>query len=360
MKVSIITMTTTYNYGATLQAYALQEFVKKLGCKCDIIDHMSAPEKHRKIKLTDFSRENIKKMPYKFMLERGYRRFEDFYDQHMNMTERYAHIEDLYTNPPQSDIFISGSDQVWNYKDAKLDRFLLDFVPNEKTKISYAASMGNPTLPEDKKERYIKSLSRFNAISVREQEACNMIQPLTDQKVNVHCDPAFLLNVDEWRTLENPVVGLNKDEYILCYLLHTPSWFNKWIYNLRKKTSKKIVFIGLNGYRPINCDVFVRDAGPKEFLWLIDNAAMVVSSSFHGNVFSIIFGKILVSMPDIKRPDRIRNLLRMFGEENREVYDIDDNYNSLSIDCVKVDNVVKEEQQRSRIYLQSIFQTQSK
>ncbi len=351
MRASIITMTTTYNYGATLQAYALQEFVKKLGFECDIIDHMSSAEKHKKIRLADFSRNNIRKMPYKHWLERGYRRFEDFYDLYMNMGRRYASVDELKADPPKSDAFISGSDQVWNYKDPKLDRFFLDFVPEDKKKISYAASMGNSDLPEEKKEKYATALKRFDAISVREREAYNLIQPLTEKRVNINCDPAFLLTADEWRSLEKPVKGLKAGEYILCYMLHKPLWINEWLKELKKKTSKKIVFVGLNGYQRGFFDKYVRDAGPSEFLWLIDHAAAVVSSSFHGNVFSLIFGKTLISTPDKNRPDRIRNLLRMFGENRRELYEASSEYCMEAVDSNLVEKIAFSERNRSEQYL---------
>lgn len=355
MKASIITMTSTYNYGATLQAYALQEFVRKLNYSCDIIDHMSSGESHKTVKLGDFSRENIKKIPYKWQLERGYTRFENFYAQHMNMTKRYPTVEQLKADLPDSDVFISGSDQVWNPKDPKLNRFLLDFVPDEKCKISYAASMGNPVLPDEKKGIYVDALKRFSAISVREQEAKNMIQPLTDKEVNVNCDPAFLLNADEWRALECPVKGLQENSYILCYMLHLPAWFNNWAKKLRKETGLPIVFVGLNGYRPVTHDKYVRNAGPGEFLWLIDNAAMVVSSSFHGNVFSLIFGKKLISTPDKNRPDRIHNLLRMFGENKREVYGPNSPCYFDPVDGELVESVACKEQERSAQYLKEVF-----
>ena len=343
-------MTSTYNYGATLQAYALHEFVKSLGYDCDIIDHMSAEERHRTVKLNDFSRENLKKIPYKLSLETGYRRFEDFYDRHMNMTKRYVSAAELKTDPPDSDVFISGSDQVWNPKDPKLDRFLLDFAPEDKCKISYAASMGNPTLPDDKKECYVKALKRFDAISVREQEAHAMLQPLTEKEVQIHCDPAFLLTAEQWRALESPVKGLKENGYILCYMLHLPSWFNAWAERLKKETSLPIVFVGLQGYRPVFCDRYVRDAGPGEFLWLIDHADTVVSSSFHGNVFSLIFGTKLISTPDQKRPDRIRNLLRMFGEERREISSPDIQWDYGPFDNGSVSAIINSEREKAKRY----------
>lgn len=355
MKASIITMTNTYNYGATLQAYALHRFVKKIGYDCDIIDHMSTGETHKKVKLTDLSRENIKKLPYKFALEQGYRSFEEFYEQHMNMTRRYPTVEELKADPPDSDVFISGSDQVWNYKDPKLDRFLLDFVPDNKCKVSYAASMGNSDLPEEKKAIYSKALQRFDAISVREQEARELLQPLTGKTVNVHCDPAFLLSAEQWRAIEKPVKGLVPGSYILCYMLHLPAWFNDWAKKLKEETGLPIVFVGLNGYRPVTHDKYVRNAGPGEFLWLIDNAAMVVSSSFHGNVFSLIFGKKLISTPDKNRPDRIHNLLRMFGENRRELYNPESRWIAETVDGEAVELLAQAEREKSREHFKNIF-----
>ena len=352
MKVSIITMTSTYNYGATLQAYALQEFIKGLGADCQFIDHMSIPQKHKTIKLTDISKKNLIKIPYKFVIERGYSRFETFYQKHMNMGVRYATIQELHKNPPDSDLFVTGSDQVWNSKDPKIDRFLLDFVPNNKGKISYAASIGNSNLPEESKQKYIDALKRFDAVSVREQQGYEMIQPLTDKKVQVNCDPAFLLSAEDWRSLEKPVKGLKKDDYILCYMLHLPVWFNDWIKQIKKQVKCKIVFVGLNGYRKVYCDKYIRDAGPGEFLWLIDNAKGVISSSFHGNVFSLIFGKDLISTPDKNRPDRIRNLLQKFNQTKRIKFDVDGGVGfGEMVDANAVEEIARQEREKSKEYL---------
>ena len=348
-------MTSTYNYGATMQAYALQEFIKSLGAECQLIDHMSIAQKHKKISLTDISKKNLIKIPYKFKIERGYRRFEQFYEKYMNMSVRYAKIEDLHANPPDSDLFVTGSDQVWNSKDPKLDRFLLDFVPDDRLKVSYAASIGNSSLPEEMKQKYIDALKRFDAVSVREKQGYEMIQPLTDKTVNVNCDPAFLLTAEQWRALEQPVKGLKKDEYILCYMLHMPVWFNEWIKALKKKTKLKVVFVGLNGYRKVYCDKYVRDAGVGEFLWLIDNAKKVISSSFHGNVFSLIFGKDLISTPDKNRPDRIQNLLTNFNQADRITYDGNLNHNAGDVDALDIEKIAFNERQKSKEYFMQVF-----
>ena len=183
-----------------------------------------------------------------------------------------------------------------------------------------------------------------------------MIAPLTDKAVNINCDPAFLLNADEWRSLESPVDGLIENEYVLCYLIHIPIWFNDWAKNLKKTCGKKIVFVGLNGRLPVFCDKYIRDAGPREFLWLIDHAYAVVSSSFHGNVFSLIFGKGLISTPDQKRPDRIRNLLRLFKQEHREMRGASDQYHLEAIDADGVKNIATALQKEAKEYLLNAFE----
>lgn len=351
MKVSIITMTSTYNYGATLQAYALQEFIKSMGHTCNLIDHMSRKEKHRKIKLSNFSRENIKMIPYKFQLERGYKRFEDFYDKYMNMTQRYPIYQLLKESPPDSDVFITGSDQVWNPRDSKYERFFLDFVPRGKKRISYAASIGDKEIPEDMKNKYMVFLSKFDGISVREIEGQKIISALTEKNVNVNIDPVFLLEKEKWYALESPVSGLGSG-YILCYFIYMPSWINELIEMLRKMTGLKVIFVGLHGLRKAKYDRYIRDAGPREFLWLIDNASLVISSSFHGNAFSILFEKDFIAIPDPKRPDRIHNLLRLFGMENHELYENSINYVSKCDHYNHVRNIIINEREKARQYLE--------
>lgn len=350
MKTTIITMTSTYNYGATMQAYALQEFLKGLGHECEIIDHMSSPNKHRKINLFDFSRENLKMLPYKFVLQNGYRSFEDFYDDHMNMTSRYATYEELKENPPICDAYITGSDQVWNPRDKKLDRFFLEFAPEGKKKISYAASLGDPSIPDEKKEIYRDYLKGFDGISVREQEGYDIISGLTDREVNINIDPVFLLDKERWNQIEKPVKGLPKD-YILCYFIYLPPWFNSWARKLSEKTGKKIVFVGLHGCRGVEHDYYVRNAGPGEFLWLIHNASMIVSSSYHGNAFSVLYNKEFISLPDPKRPDRIKNLLRMFDMEDHMIFEDTMDYVSAARSEDDTRAIIEAQREKSQKYL---------
>ena len=157
MKVSIITMTCTYNYGATLQAYALQEFVESMGHSCDIIDHMGWYG-HRTIHL-ECNIDSFLKYPFKSKLEQGFKNFEDFYLQNMHMTTRYESIKALYNSPPDSDVFITGSDQVWNPRDLR-GEFYLDFAPCQAKKCRMLQVLAFP-LFQKKSNLLLKSILKI-------------------------------------------------------------------------------------------------------------------------------------------------------------------------------------------------------
>ena len=352
MNVSIITMTCTYNYGATLQAFALQSYVEKMGYSCNVINHMGW-KGHRTLSQGGLNRDTLLKIPYKKALETGYFRFESFYSNFMHMTRRYDSINDLYECPPNSDLFITGSDQVWNPRDLRKE-FYLDFAPVSATRISYAASIGIPAIPEDKRIIIGELLKKINYISVRETSAQQSIQQLTDNEVNKNCDPVYLIDQDEWRMIESPIDDLPND-YILCYMIYKPKWINDWLRKVRKSTGKKIVFVGLNGFRPVECDKYVRCAGPQEFIWLIDHASCVVSSSFHGIAFSVLFGKPLVAIPDPPRPDRINNLLSLFNLQNNILYENKINDIFLPYDFEKITQIIKNERNITNNYFLKVF-----
>ena len=354
MKASVITMTKTYNYGATLQAYALQEYVRSMGHECDIVDHMGY-DGHRILRVTDLSFDTLVKLPYKRELERGYRCFEQFYDEHMRMTRRYNEKEALVADPPVSDVYISGSDQVWNPRDLR-GEFYLDFAPTGKKRVSYAASLGVSRIPEEQRAEVRELLRSIDAISVREKAGVEAISELTDTPVNLNCDPVFLLDRQRWIDLESPVDGL-EEGFILCYMIYKPEWLNDWLKAVRKRTGKKIVIVGLQGYRSVTHDRYVRSAGPREFLWLIHHASAVVTSSFHGAAFSILMRKPFVAMPDPPRPARLHNLLGLFGLEDRILYECNKDYEFLPCDEAAVANVIAAEQAKTDTYFKGIFES---
>lgn len=189
-------------------------------------------------------------------------------------------------------LFITGSDQVWNYKLTQSDgAFFLDFVKAGNKKFSYAASFGIDEIPEDKNDMYRKYLKDFNLISVREVTGAKLVEKLTGAAVFVDLDPVFLLSITEWQELCS---GFVAGKYILVYTVGSPVHSYQYAQNLSRKTGLKIINVK---YRMSlrnqmeNIGRCLYTVGPAEFVNLIGNAEYVVTNSFHATAFSIIFNK---------------------------------------------------------------------
>ena len=308
-KVAIITLFyKNYNYGAILQAYALQSVIERMGYKCEVVNldrSVLTIETIKRIFKTIMAR--IKKILISFLplkrnkvvssqLSAKKERFETFMKAHVKQTASVYNHNNIKKLIPLYDIFISGSDQVWSPISGRPETFL-SFVPLSKLKIAYAASIGADTI-SPKYADYIKPmLERYDAISVREQSAKEIVDAIlqNDDSV-VSLDPTLLLQADEWDMLAEPVKKLENKKYILLYYIGEAD--NGWYqgYDYAKSLGMEIVNIAYNkmAYSKRDyehSDILYYDVGPGEFLWLIKNAECIFTDSFHGTVFSVIYHK---------------------------------------------------------------------
>ena len=302
-KVGIMTLYyKTYNYGAQLQAYALQKAVEYLGYECEQIcykwynSHIEQFYSHQKDN-TDKFREFAYSIPH---------------------SKRIYSPENIHEANEEYDIFITGSDQVWGVVDSMpyylLPQMALSFADEDKVKFSYAASIGNAALTEDRKAPLKYWLPKLDAISVREQSAVHVISEIAEKTVASVLDPVFLLKPEDWEMIAADPI--DNEKYIFVYnILNNPK-IDKTAKDLSEKTSLPIKTISYsNGV----------SAGPREFVGLIRNAEYVISDSFHGTVFSIIFGKQFYTFPidkihsEYSRNIRITDLLVKFGLSDRFV-----------------------------------------
>lgn len=180
-------------------------------------------------------------------------------------------------------------------------------------RISYAASLGTLQLTEVQKDNIKANLPYFSEISVREPSSATKIAELIQKEVRVVLDPVFLLKKDEWRELAKPVAVesnyvlvyfLQENEELLNYAKAYAQENNLRIYDIHPTMSKKH-----SGCRRLN------NVGPKEFVWLIQNASCVCTNSFHATAFSVIFEKKLIHIPNGKSPERTISLLNRAGLE---------------------------------------------
>lgn len=316
MKIKTITCHHVYNYGASLQAYALQHYLESLGHEVEIIDFNpwfhcdrynpfwmpknAIGRAAQIIKILPFMRYIW--YPYKAykggMFKTWGRKaaFDAFEKEYYHLTPiKYYSSEQLQKKPPRADVYVAGSDQIWNTfsENGKEPGYYLDFGKESIKRISYAASLASSTIKEEYKVFIKEKLARFNAISVREKTGAKLLADLGIDNISVVLDPVFLLDKSEWQqlSLKGNLYGLSHESYVLVYdFLGNDNDLISFVKKYAEKKSLRIVSINDFSERDY-ADININNAGPLEFLSLIDNAACVVASSFHATAFSVIFEK---------------------------------------------------------------------
>ncbi len=325
MNIATITFHRALNFGSALQSYALQHFVTQLGEQCH------TPIHYRIIDLAPAIQKEIY-APYKLSLQPKnlaknlinlinvqaltIRRlkFETFLREELQLTAPFTSGAEARAALQDVDCFISGSDQLWNVRARDFaDFYYLDFVQGAR-KISYAASFGPLRIDwqQYNAAHYAALLHDYSAISVREQGSADNVEQLTGMRPEIHVDPTLLLDVAEWRQLQSDA-NYQGGNYILLYCLEPSVAQLNMARALSRRTGLPIVTLRYNNkHDMLNPFVKRYDAGPRDFLAYIDHAAMVVTSSFHGTAFSLIYRKPFVAL-DGMADARICNMLTEAG-----------------------------------------------
>lgn len=356
--VGITTFHSAHNYGAMLQVYALQQLLKKYQVDVDIIDyrHKVIDEQYKVIKV---DKKNIKSKLKSIVSslifynknKMRYETFSEFQNDNLKLSNTYNSINELKNNYPKYDIYITGSDQVWNYNivGEVSDAYTLNFGDKSIKRISYAASIGDNTLVKKYEDEYKSKLQDLDYISVRELDGKNALENIITKPIEVVLDPTLLLDKNEW---EDRLITVDKisEKYILAYVVeHNESYVNIVNYLSRITGLKVIYFEKINKYyeNPLKS---VYTEGPFEFINLIKNAEYVVATSFHATVFSILFNKKFFVVPHVKTGARVTNLLEKLKIEGRDVNSLEEfkmkSYDE-SIDYDNVNNILSKERKKS-------------
>lgn len=295
-KVGILTWHDPSNCGSTLQAYALHVYLQNQGIDVEIINYI--PQWCRRdcmqmpwstLSLKQRIKRVVKGIPivcYSYMpecLQRRTNPFFPFYNHFCKMT--VACTEDTIAEVCKSyTTIISGSDQIWNPN--FLDPiFLQNFVGNHINKISYAASLGGKNLLKELVPLYKKYLLSFRAISVRENEGRELLKSIGISSV-VHIDPALLLDATQYRSISKPVSHIKKP-FAFCYFLTTDREYKIQVQKYALEHNLHPIGFSANKEDYLWMEE-VHSMGPREFLWLIDNADMVFTNSYHATILSLI------------------------------------------------------------------------
>ena len=343
--VGILTFHHVTNYGAVLQCYALQKKINEMGYDCKVIDYICPKLK---------ANETLLKLNRKFLINvlkyisQGYgnrikrKKFNEFLKEYCNVEK-----------DEQYDIYIVGSDQVWNLELTDNDwTYFMESI-NSVNKISYAASFGESNIRKCNEDKILNLMEKFKMISVREKSS---MEYLSNKGIHAEltCDPVFLLDKKDWKKIISSKRCV-AEKYILIYCIEK----NRDLFDYAKKIGKieniKIIYLNQN---IINCEKGVeyhRGVGPIEFLNYIWNAELIVTNSFHGTSLSIIFNKNFVAETILhgKENKRIINILKETDMEERTIKNLKNkNVNPLQeIDFKQSNKNIMEIKRKSENFL---------
>lgn len=367
-KVDIITFHSAENSGAALQCLALQETLKKMGADVKIINYQpDYLEEQYKIIINPFKyadRENYIKSFVAYMLQnirfirklKRKNKFEKFRGKYFKLTKKYTSIEELRNNPPEADIYICGSDQIWNPALTGGDfdpAYFLQFGSKKTHKYSYAVSIGKELYDKEIKE-ICDLASELIAFSFRESSVYSGFNSAYHEKKIYHSvDPTLLLDNKDWEKY------IRKDSvnsrYILVYALEKNELFQKEI-EFIKLYDPQLLIMDIS-----QCNLNIRGNvkrimgfSPDEFLSYIYNAEYIITNSFHCTVFSIIFSKRFVTIKHSRSNTRLVDLLTRLDIENRFYADESETI-FTSLDKNDIQIKIKKFREESIEYLEQIL-----
>lgn len=349
-KISIITITDMNNYGNRLQNYALQKQLQKMEFQVEtILNKTYKLSLHSQLKT--IIKDKCQKLLNKKIRQRE-NNFISFSTNYINSTSKYLYTNEKIMLNNDTDIYVIGSDQIWNYsfRGNNFGDFEFCLFESEKKIISYAASFGITRIPHELEDIYIKGLNNLNFISVREKAAVDIVYELTNKKANLVLDPTLLLSTVEWDEVSKKPNGLIESKFILTYFLGNLSY---------DKKAQITQFAIENDYIIIDLLDEKSDyysCGPSEFLYLEKHASLVCTDSFHSCVFALLYNTPFIVFErddnNLSMNSRVDSLLKLFELENRR-FKINLNSDMLTCDFSRANELLAIEKNKSIKYLKS-------
>lgn len=320
--IKLITFHTPKNYGAVLQGFSLMSHLKKYDENIRVID-FNTP--HLRSLYPILAKPRTIKSAVKYMLtlpivgkrKIQFKKFDSFVTENYPLTARCESFDAISQVIQDTDYFFTGSDQVFNPRRVEEEQkaFYLTFADASAKCVSYAGSFGVKEIPANKKETIKQYLSRFYRIGVREKSGKDIVNDFGLQATEV-LDPVFLNNKAFWQQQQAAYAKLPTAPFLLYYRLLGNKKGDKLAKKIAKEKGLKLVVISQSFCPPLSRYI-LHDVGPQEFLFLYDKAEFVVTDSFHGVAFSLIYNKQFVfSDDDVRTYERGYHLLENVGISN--------------------------------------------
>ena len=330
MEIATVTHHSSFNYGGVLQSYALVKYLQQCGHNAYVLDYWpdrrvttekSIYETHNcynpKIMAINLAKYFLRNK----LLERR-KRFNDFRKNILSTSpKRYLSSAEIEESPPNADLYIAGSDQIWNPIDSLDEVFYLQFTKRiAKKSAAYAPSIGIPEIPAEFKSIMSDWINNIDYLSSREHRGSQIIKELTGRSAPTVVDPVLLLQKNEWKSL----IGerLHHGEYILVYSVRRRKYLEEVVRKIKDRYKLPVIMIA--GENPLTrglipADHVHWDAGPIDFINLFANAKCVCTDSFHGTAFSVLFEKPFINISHTRGDSRAQSLLIRAGVEDRRI-----------------------------------------
>lgn len=346
MEIKIITLHSLFNTGSALQAFALQKYLSNRH-DVKIIDYRPAYCRYS----GSFIKDILRYLAFFRLRKNVARKFYAFMNKYMCLTKTFYTYKSLAKANLKADLFIVGSDQLWNtdYACGNDNAFYLDFLKNAK-KITYSTSVGKRVIDQRNVDKIKAYADSFMSISVREKSTAVQLKEMLNREVIWVCDPVFLLGRDVYESMIVHKPMFDKP-YAFVYLSPKTPILDALVAHFRSKGLLIVLGGGFNANR-CDCDLHIKDMDPLDFLNYIKYADVVVSNSFHATAFCHIFHKEFVTILPSKNGERIVSLLEQTGIMNHSVVDaVDFEAIQKPINWNRVDMKLKEYVDKSKEYL---------
>lgn len=338
--IAVMTLHNSPNYGSCLQTFATQSVLNGLGLNTQVVDYyrydaIPEHETDRALngqlvkKMPIFRLPGVKslaRIPVSRIVARRAAPLNEFRKTRLHLsTRKYYSVEELENDPPQADIYCTGSDQVWNsiWNKGFNKAFYLSFAPESAKRIAYASSIGKESLEDWEKAPMREALLKYSHISVREEEAVELLDDIGIHGAVPVIDPTLMLDRAAWGNIASKALVPNQP-YILIYQLNKNSEFDQYAQKLSKKLQLPIYRIAYGIHEKRKGEHIIVCPRVEEFLGLFMNAEYVLTDSFHGTAFSLNLGRKFVAISPGRFSGRIMNLLRLTNMENRYLKDYRD------------------------------------
>lgn len=327
--VSLVTLHRSANYGSVLQALATQVVLERMGYDVTVLDYYpersGIPSMLRELK---HKKPILERNPLALAVARAVilpsyvkrrRNFDRFIERNLKMSERtYRSPADFEADPPEADVYVTGSDQVWNsaWNGGIDEPLFLSFTPEGARRLAFSASFGKGSLDEGERARTAELLARYERITVREDSGAEIVRSLGLEATQV-LDPTLLIPGAEWE--ERCSSDHPEGDYILMYNINHNAPLDRFVQALSKKTGMPVYYISYQLHDCVKRGRMRCCVPVEEFLGLIRHARFVACDSFHCAAFSVSFNReFAIVMPE-RFGTRLSSLMRVVGLEDRIV-----------------------------------------